>query len=170
MEKTTIACILIPLISFGGIIECASLAVSVPAWHKLGYIDSGESFAAMNCNGVTIIVSFIALFSVALPASLCICSKDDDNCCTPTFFASVVVAGSISVIGTTVAGLLQIFTVYNYEDILSDSELSSYGRAAASLNFIAAIFGVIIIVTTLFFTCLEGVDNWYCCKEESKCT
>ena len=85
-------------------------------------------------------------------------------------------------IGTFLAGILQIFAVYNYKNMLSDSELSSYGRAAASLNLISAIIGVIVIVTALLLAVLgtnickdskctcEITNSCFCCKEDSKCT
>ena len=85
-------------------------------------------------------------------------------------------------IGTSLAGILLIFAVYNHEDILSDSELSSFGRAAASLNLISAILGVTVIVTALLLavfgtnvckdskcTC-EITNSCFCCKEDLKCT
>jgi hypothetical protein len=75
---------------------------------------------------------------------------------------SVVVTGSITVIGTTTAGILQIFDFYVYEQAL-DSGVSSYIRAAGAFNLIAAIFGIIMIMSTLC-TCLGSDENWSFCK------
>ena len=165
------------LIIFWVLITCTAVAVSGAATYKLSYID--ESFTALNCNVANVGLSFIVLLSVTLPACIC---KNGMNCCTPTYYISVVVAGSISVIGTSLAGILLIFAVYNHEDILSDSELSSFGRAAASLNLISAILGVIVIVTALLLAVLgtntsedskctcEITNSCFCCDEDSKCT
>jgi hypothetical protein len=77
---------------------------------------------------------------------------------------SVVVTGSITVIGTTTAGILQIFDFYVYEQAL-DSGVSSYIRAAGAFNLIAAIFGIIMIMSTLC-TCLGSDENWSFCKPD----
>ena len=167
------------LIIFWVVITCTAVAVSGAATYKLSYIAIDEALIALICNVSNVGVSFIILLSVTLPACI---RKNGKNCCTPTYYISVVVAGSISVIGTFLAGILQIFVVYNFKNILSDSELSSFGRAAASLNLISAIIGVIVIVTALLLavfgtdickgskcTC-EITNSCFCCKEDSKCT
>ena len=116
---------------------------------------------------VTVGVSFITLLFITTPACICSCSKHDDdddkNCCTPTYFVSVAVAGSISVIGMFIAGTTQVFAVYTYED------LSSLIRAAAAMNFIATLFGILLIITTLC-TCLSRKENWLFCEERPSCT
>lgn len=151
------------LVSIFVVIDCVSLALSVAAVFKLEpYSTNSESLIAVICNVVTVVVSFLVLLLVTCPACICICCRDDDNnCCTPTYYASVVVAASIAVIGTLVAGILQIFTVYNYEQVLSDNKVSSYLGAAAALNLIAAAFGIIMITAT-FCTCSSMEENWYC--------
>ena len=166
------------LIIFWVAITCTAVAVSGATTYKFQE-GSDESLAALICNASHVGVSLIILLSVTLPACI---GKSYKNCCTPTYYISVVVAGSISVIGTSVAGILLIFAVHNYKNILSDSELSSYGRAAASLNLISAIIGVVVIVTALLLAVLgtnickgskctcEITNSCFCCKEDSKCT
>ena len=65
---------------------------------------------------------------------------------------------------------MQIFSVSNYEDNLSDSELSSFVRAAAALNLTAAVFGVAVIIVTLCI-CMAYPDEEKrrCCSKASGC-
>lgn len=161
------------LVSIFVIIDCLSLALSIAASIKVSsnYSTVDESGIAVICNGVFLGVSFIILLFVSLPACACSCD-DDKKCCLGTYYVSVLVAGSITVIGTLVAGILQIFSVSNNEEIKSDSEVASVVGAAAAFNLIAAVFGVIVIAVTIgvviaatFGTCRRDKERHD--KEES---
>ena len=168
MQATVGACISI-VVSFFVVLDCVSFALSFTVW-TTDDVSFGETFFALICSAVTIFVSFFVLLFITLPA--CICSsknqEDSQNCCTPTYFVSVIIAGSSSIIGTFVTGATQIYTLYLYEDISSNSKLSSQLRATAALNFTAAFFGTLMIFTTLC-TCLSKNENWLFCKERPSC-
>ena len=101
------------LIIFWVLITCTAVAVSETASYKLQEADN-ESIIALIFIVVNVGGSFIVLLSVTLPAA-CI-HKNGNNCCTPTYYnISVVVAGLISVIGTSVTGILLIFAAYYYK-------------------------------------------------------
>ena len=138
------------LVSIVVVIDCISLALSVAAFFKVSdYSMSDETDLALVCSGIFLGLSFVLLLVVTLPACIC-CRKDDEiKCCTFTYYVSVVIAGSIAVIGTLVAGILQTFSVSNYEEISSDSSVSSLVGAAAAMNLLASAFGIIVITVAM---------------------
>ena len=180
MKKRVLSSIIIGiLLAIFAVIGFVSLALSVVAVFKLHpYTLSAESVTAVLCNGVPLSVSVFTLLFVTLPAGIVYCtcnfSKDDDEsvccsptCCIPTYYASVIMSGSSAVIGTVVAGILQIFSVTNYEEVRSNHEVASFARAAAALNFTAAAFGVVLIAVTFLIICLADEEKWYCSKEST---
>ena len=157
------------LVAVSVVIDCVSLALSIFTYLTLD-TGVGEAVIATICNGVTLFVAFFTLFFVTGPAAITCCCKSDDepNCCTPTYYASIVVALSIAVIGTTVAGVLLIFSISNYEELLSDGDMSSLGRTAAALNFTAAVFGVAVIIIVLGI-CMTDKGKRHCCSKIGGC-
>ena len=161
------------------VIDLVSLALSLAAEFKLGrFAIDVESYIATLCNAVPISVSILTLLFVSLPTRVCMCLNGNGesypncctcyycNCCTHacTYYVSIVVAASLGITGTVTAGILQIFSITNYEEALSNSEASSLGGVAAAFNFSTAIFGVITIVATIII-CMnddEWEENWSC--------
>ena len=169
------------LIAIFAVIDVISIALSVVAVFKLHpFSSAAEALIASLCNVVPLGISFFTLLTITLPTGICVCMKKtrslkccNCSCCTCTcttvctFYTSVLVSASIAIIGTVVAGILQIFSVVNYEEVLSNSEASTLGRAAAALNFTAAVFGAIIIIATTIAAWLlydENEDDWGCCS------
>ena len=163
MAKIAIISIIVGIFA---VFDCISFALSLALDFndQLQYNDGGISIALM-CSAAFVGASFFTLLFVSLPACLCHCSQDDTaGCCTPTYFVSVAVAGSFTVIGTFVAGILQTFTIYNYEGAAAFPTL----HAAAAFNLISATFGVITMVASLS-VCLCNEENWYFCKKRPHC-
>ena len=157
------------LITIFAVIDAVSIALSVVAVFKLhSFSLSAEALIVSFCNVVPLGISIFTLLFITLPAGACICKNKRCECCTSvcTFHVSVLVSASIAIIGTVVAGILQIFSVANYEKVLSNNEASTFGRAAAALNFTAAAFGAVIIIVTIVACAKddEREENW-CCSE-----
>ena len=141
-----------------------SSALSVVAALKLQ--NSGEAFAAVCCIGAAAVtIPFFILLCVTSPAAYISYNTTDRSCCTPTYYVSIAVAGSIAVSGAVTAGILQIFSVSNYEENRSDSELSSIGYAAAALSLITAAFGAVLNIVTITTYCKRQDEESYCSKE-----
>lgn len=143
------------------IIDCASLALSVVTVLKYAQ-DFDETSIAMLCNAVAVISSVFVLLCITLPAGCISCCRDDEgaedsSCCTPTCYVSVIVAGSISIIGTFAAGILLVFNVSIHEE---ENKVASFIRVAASLNFIATAFGAITIAYSLcLYWCMRDDED-----------
>ena len=162
MARIALDIVISIIVGVFAIFDCISFALSLAAGFSSFY---DGPVSAWICSTTFVGASFFTLLFVTLPACICHCREDDTTgCCTPTYYVSVAVAGSISVIGTFVAGILQTFTIYNYE--VSDS--SSILHAAAAFNLISALFGVMLIVVSLSI-CLCKEENWHFCKKRPYC-
>ena len=173
MSLTVLMCVIVSiLIAIFAVIDAVSTILSVVAIFKLSASQFPvEAYFASMFNAVPLGISFFTLLFVTLPAGVSICvnkSRSLECCkyCTNvcTFYVSVIVATSIAIIGTVIAGILQIFSITNYKEVLSNSEASTFGGAAAALNFTAAAFGAVIIVATIVACVIddEKEKNWCC--------
>ena len=170
MSLTVLMCVIVSiLIAIFAVIDAVSTILSVVAIFKVStYQLSLEAYFASMLNVIPLGISIITLLFVTLPAGVSICRNKSRSldCCTNvcTFYVSVIVATSIAIIGTVVAGILQIFSITNYKEVLSNSEASTFGGAAAALNFTAAAFGAVIIVATIVACVIddEKEKNWCC--------
>ena len=171
MAKSILSSISISLLVFISIvIECVSLSLAVTVYFKT-LTRSGEILIALICEAASLFVAFCTLLFVSCPAAIVCCSRsdyDEPNCSMPAYYTSIVVAKLMSITGTAVAGVLLVFSISNYEDNLSDIELSSFGWAAAALNFAAVVFGVLVIVVTLG-VCMTDEDKRHCCSRTGGC-
>ena len=174
MSLTVLMCVIVSiLIAISAVIDAVSTILSVVAIFKVStsQLSAGAYFASM-FNAVPLGISIITLLFVSLPAGVSICrnksrSLECCTCCTDVciFYASVIVATSIAIIGTIVAGILQILSVTNYKEILSNSEASTFGGAAAALNFTAAAFGAVIIVAAIVACVIDDEkEEIWCCS------
>ena len=173
MSLAVLMCVIVSvLIAIFAVVDAISIALSVVAVFKLHPFSlSAEALIASFCNVVPLGISIFTLLFVTIPAGVSVCKSCSLKCCecctnVCTFYVSVLVAASVAIIGTVVAGILQIFSVTNYEEVLSNSEVSTFGRAAAALNFTAAAFGAIIIIATVVACAIddEREENWRCCS------
>ena len=158
------------LVVLSVVIDCVSLAVTVPASFKL-HTGHGEAIIAMICNGVSLAASFFTLLFVTVPSATVCCSKannHESNCCTPTYYVSIIVAELIAVGGTMVAGILLIFSVENYKDIISDREVATLAQAAAALNFTVSGFSVVVVVLVVLIWMSDG-EKRFCCDLPGAC-
>lgn len=173
MPLAVLMCVIVSiLIAIFALIDTISIALSVAAVFKLYPIsESGEAYLASLCNVVSLGISIFTLLFITFPAGVSVCrnksrSLECCTCCTNVciFYVSVIVTMSTAITGTVIAGILQIFSVTNYEEVLSNGEASTLGRAAAALNFTAAAFGVLIITATIVTYVIddEKEDNWCC--------
>ena len=131
-------------VTLAAVLYCIALCVTVPAYVELrdspNRTDSFHTMA-LSCN-VASIVSFLAVLVVSIVfACLARHSSTDGekiyNFYTPMSYATVILAESIAITGTTVAGLLLMF---------SGIVKTSLVWAAAGLNLVAAGGGVVAVV------------------------
>ena len=131
-------------VTLAAVLYCIALCVTVPAYVELrdspNRTDSFHTMA-LSCN-VASILSFLAVLVVSIVfACLAGHSSTDEkkkyNFYTPMSYATVILAESIAITGTMVAGLLLMF---------SGIVKTSLVWAAAGLNLVAAGGGVVAVV------------------------
>ena len=137
-----------------------SLALSVVVCIKQDNAD--EAFIAACCSVGAVAISFFTVICITSPAACISYNTTDRSCCMPTSYVSVAVAGSITVIGMFIAGILQVFSISNYKENVYDNEVSSITRASAALSLFAAAFGVVLIVATVSTYCKRQEEESYC--------
>ena len=126
------------------VLYCISLCVTVPAYFELrdssNRMDSFHTMA-LSCNVASIVFFLTALVVSIVFACLARHSSTDGekiyNFYTPMSYATVILAESIAIAGTTVAGILLMF---------SGIIKTSFVWAAAGLNLVAAGGGVVAVV------------------------
>ena len=144
------------LVGISVVLDCAAFALTYSAGFFDKNSEGNEIIHTLTFWYLVFVgVPFFVLLSISLPACICSCRKaDSKNCCTPTYFVSVIVAGSLSVILTFVMGIVLMFPYYG--DRL---------RLSPIFHGAAALFGVAMISATC--SCLQWREGWQYCKGRS---
>lgn len=144
-------------------VDCVSVELSAVAAFKQGE-DWTLLVIAFISSAPFIGASFFTLIFITWPTCCCCCEEDDSRakkgCSTPAYYASVVIAGTLSVIGTIITGIASSSSVHVYEEVNINSEFVRIGTVTAVFNFIASSIGMALIVTALVCICMSDKSSW----------
>ncbi len=132
------------------------------------YGGSSELFFAISTNSAMVGLALCTFLFVVLPSCLCclpsLCDESAGvKCAKYTFYAAAATTGCLALIGTFIAGILHVFAFTNYENIAKNDSLAAYGKATASMNLLAAVFGFLVALIAIT-TCWKQLG-----REETAC-
>ncbi len=132
------------------------------------YGGSDELFFAISTNSVLVVLALCTFLFVVLPSCLCclpsLCDESAGvKCAKYTFYAAAATTGCLALIGTFIAGILHVFAITNYENIAKNDSLAAYGKATASMDLLAAVFGFLVALIAIT-TCWKHLG-----REETAC-
>ena len=158
--------VIVPL-CFCLIVSALSISLGWAAFAK--FLDVVFDFPIL-MQSTAIGVSFLILLCVALPAFLRARNHSHlgeipQSCCSAkfVFYVTIVIAGSITFVGTFATGLLQVFYTTNYEENTALQDNSAFGGSTASIDLLASILCIVLLVVT-FTVCFK--DRSRQCRNE----